>query len=429
MPDKTEVAWNVILDKYEILAHIKKNGFYTIKASEIKKFREPRLMAKWDSSDYLTRPLKNNKLNILPISRTEYIISDFKLYETLPEPDSSVSATRISLPNYESLSVEDISSESNAINALLLSGALDDFLGRENTAETFNGRQGSGNFSFLIDSFSGFKRGIKVNGAQLEIDGGFENNSEIVIMEAKNVIHPDFLIRQLYYPYRCWRERVNKPIRLVFSQYANQIYRLFEYSFNKPNDYSSIELINTKNYTFEDLSISNYDISNAWSSVNNNLVEDRADDNTIFIQADSVGKVIALVESLSRVGSMSKEEIAEELEFTTRQSDYYSNAGKYLGLISKKNSYSELTAEGKKVASLPYKEKQLRMVQLMCKHSIFHHFVEVAMNTGDIAPVEEIQHYMYEHNTTTKGVIERRAGSVRRWLTWIFSLPKVTNAE
>ena len=38
--------------------------------------------------------------------------------------------------------------------------------------------------------------------AQCEIDGGFENDNDVIIMEAKNVINEDFHVRQLYYPFR-----------------------------------------------------------------------------------------------------------------------------------------------------------------------------------------------------------------------------------
>ncbi|WP_371819265.1 hypothetical protein [Collinsella sp. zg1085] len=39
-----------------------------------------------------------------------------------------------------------MTTESSAINALMASGKLDDFLGSENTVETFNGRTVTGDF-------------------------------------------------------------------------------------------------------------------------------------------------------------------------------------------------------------------------------------------------------------------------------------------
>lgn len=70
-------AWEKLIYKYHILEEIQKNGCYHIKASQIKQFKEPRLMAKWDSSDSLPKILRDNKINILPDSRNSYVISDF----------------------------------------------------------------------------------------------------------------------------------------------------------------------------------------------------------------------------------------------------------------------------------------------------------------------------------------------------------------
>ena len=47
---KNDVAWVKLFDKYDIINKIIKEGHYIIKASEIKPFREPRLMAKFDNS-------------------------------------------------------------------------------------------------------------------------------------------------------------------------------------------------------------------------------------------------------------------------------------------------------------------------------------------------------------------------------------------
>lgn len=108
---------------------------------------------------------------------------------------------------------------------------------------------GTGSFDFEVNSYTGTPRRVAVEGAQCEIDGDFENDSHVIIMEAKNVLHPDFHVRQLYYPYRLWMSRVKKPIRLVFSQYVNQIYRLLEYRFDDPMDYSSIRLVKEACYS------------------------------------------------------------------------------------------------------------------------------------------------------------------------------------
>ena len=63
----TSDAWQILLDKYDIKNEIESNGTFKITASQIKEVREPRLMAKWDSSEQLPKSLKKNKINILPV--------------------------------------------------------------------------------------------------------------------------------------------------------------------------------------------------------------------------------------------------------------------------------------------------------------------------------------------------------------------------
>ena len=223
-------AWKEIIKKYDIINRINENGIFHIKASEIKEFKEPRLMAKWDCTSALPEALRNNKINILPNSRSSYVLGRFNLYEELPELTESVNKMdSAELPALETIDINSITSESAAICILIISGILDDFLGDRDTVETFNGRMGTGEFDFSVNTVDGGKQIISVKNAQCEIDGGFENDKDVIILEAKNVVHEDFHIRQLYYPYRLWEQKVSKPIRLVFSVYSNMIFRLFEY--------------------------------------------------------------------------------------------------------------------------------------------------------------------------------------------------------
>ena len=145
-------AWKALLDKYNILEEIKNKGCFYIKANQIKEFKEPRLMAKWDSTDSLPKILRENKINILPDSRNSYVISDFLLYQEIPELKEHVTQMdHVELPNFESINLNNINSEANAINVLLLTGILDDFLGTKSNVATFNGRMGTGEFDFVVE--------------------------------------------------------------------------------------------------------------------------------------------------------------------------------------------------------------------------------------------------------------------------------------
>ena len=107
-----EEAWEKILEKYDIVNQIEEKGIFHIEASQIKEFKEPRLMSKWDSSEQLPSILKKNKINILPNSRHSYVLGDFLLYQDIPELEEHITKmTSVELPEYESIDVDNITSE------------------------------------------------------------------------------------------------------------------------------------------------------------------------------------------------------------------------------------------------------------------------------------------------------------------------------
>lgn len=422
-------AWKQIIEKYDIINEVQKNGMFHIKASQIKEFKEPRLMAKWDSSDSLPKVLKDSKINILPISRSEYVLSDFLLYQEIPELVEHVTQMDyVELPEYESIDVNNINSEANAINVLMLSGILNDFLETDDNVATFNGRMGTGEFDFFVNTYRNVKHAIHVENAQCEIDGGFENSESVVIMEAKNVVHEDFHVRQLYYPYRLWNRRVKKPIRLIFSIYSNMIYRLFEYRFRDIYDYSSIELIRTKNYSLQDTTITMEDLQEV-RSITSVITDDNMLGTKIpFIQANSMDRIISLLENMYD-NPMTQMQIAELMDFELRQSDYYFNAGKYLGLFEKKTEDKQtivaLTNLGNKVYKLNYKQRQLKLVSLILEHQIFADLFDLIIENGEIPEKDIIETSMERYNVCSENVRSRRASSVYGWLTWIFNLTRI----
>lgn len=424
-------AWDKLFEKYDILNKIQNDGAFFITAKQIKEFKEPRLMAKWDSSENLPSIFKKNKINILPVSRSEYVLSHFELYETIPILGEKITEMqKVEIPEYETIDVENISSESNAINVLMLSKILDDFLDEDDNVATFNGRMGTGVFNFRVNRYRRSSINVDVKNAQCEIDGGMENNNSVVILEAKNVIHPDFHIRQLYYPFRLWENKVQKPIRLVFTIYSNQIYRLFEYRFEDKNDYSSIKLVKTKNYSLQDTKIELNELYEVYKKVKVIYNDDQNKTAIPFIQANSFERIISLMEILYE-DDKSTEEIAEIMQFQIRQSDYYYNAGRYLGLFEKrkisgrKSVKVSLTKLGKDIAKLKYKERQLKLVELILKHDIFNRLFEKVYHSGTMPTKEEIRSIMRKNNVCNTEEINRRSSSVYSWIKWIFNLQNI----
>ena len=428
-------AWQVLIDKYDILTEISNNGFFKISASQIKEVKEPRLMAKWDSSEQLPNSLKKNKINLLPDSRSSYILSDFLLYQELPKVVEHVkNMAKVELPDLQTIDVDNITSEANAINVLQISGILEDFLELDLDDvlyATFNGRMSSGKFDFKVDTRRQIQLKVDVDRAQIEIDGGFESDHCVVVLEAKNVLHEDFHIRQLYYPYRLWESKVDKPVRLIFSIYTNKIFRLMEYRFKEKENYSSIELVRTKNYSLEDTSITLDEIKDVYDSIKDTeVISDNmnVEDSVPFIQADNFERIVSLLENMYE-NPMTSEEIIELMKFTTRQRDYYFNAGKYLGLFQKlkedKVTKYGLTNIGVNVYKKSYKERQLELVKLILSHRIFRDLFGEILETGVIPDKGRVVELELEYNVCSIDVASRRATSVISWLNWIFNLVNI----
>lgn len=422
--NKTNNAWESILKAHpDIVTTVKNGGVYEIAASEIKKFREPRLMTKHDTSKIVPKPLQDYGINVLPISRSTYVLGDFKLFEPFPDVTDLKPALR-SLPDFETLKTDSITTESSAINALIASGILDDFLGSENTVETFNGRMGAGDFDFSVDRKSGQSAYIHVHGAQLEIDGGFENQDAVIIMEAKNVLHDDFHVRQLYYPFRKYQSHIKKPIRLVFSQYTDMTYYLYEYEFTEPDNYSSLSLLRKEAYTFEDTRITLSEIWKVWQNTPVKSTDNQAQTNVPFIQADRFDRVISLLERLSGAdnNTMTTDEITQFMGTTQRQATYYPAAGEYLGLFERKRGRISLSARGKQIVKRGRRERQLALIELMFEHEIFHRLFESFYRSGSLPDIGVVEKTMLCLNVCNAGAtVRRRAQSVLSWLRWIIA--------
>lgn len=424
---KNDDAWENLFKKYNILRHIDNEGMFRITSEQIKEFREPRLMTKFDHRINLPALFSKNDLAILPVTRGDYVIAHFDAYHDLEHSDSYIE--KVSRPdNIQSLDYDNIQSEAVALNCALAAGIIADFLEDDSLVATASGRMGTGSFDFTIsETKSTALRNVSVVNAQMEIDASYEGNACMAIFEAKlarNEISEDFMIRQLYYPFRVWHERIIKPVRPIFFVYSNDVFRLYEYVFDDRHNYSSIHLIRQKNYSVEDTAISSADIQNIINTV---IIKEESQD-VPFPQADKFERVINLCELLDE-HDMSKSEITEEYSFNERQSDYYANSGRYLGLIERisKNgkTFYTLTENGRKILRMNYRERQLEFCRLILSHRIFNGTLCMFFTRGSTPLNDEIMNVMKHlelHNVSSEETLRRRASTVRGWVEWIAGL-------
>ncbi|MES5811102.1 hypothetical protein ABKP99_02990 [Mammaliicoccus sciuri] len=67
--NKNDIAWEELFEEHKILESIENKSVFKIKSADINKYRESRLMAKFDREHELPQIFKANNLSILPIGR------------------------------------------------------------------------------------------------------------------------------------------------------------------------------------------------------------------------------------------------------------------------------------------------------------------------------------------------------------------------
>src|SRR5699024_9516698 len=161
-----------------------------------------------------------------------YKIGHFNVFTNL-KYDNFDTPIKKSFPDYvNSISPEDITSEAIALNIAHASGMIDDFIEEESSILTLSGRMGSG----LLD--------FKIENKQIEIDGGYEGLETLALIEAKNNVPMDFIVRQLYYPFLSIRDKLpHKTVKPIFFTYTQSIFSFHEFVFNEPDVYSSIKKV------------------------------------------------------------------------------------------------------------------------------------------------------------------------------------------
>ena len=415
-----DTAWEKLFDKYQILDRVDRDGQFQISASQIKEFREPRLMTKFDHRVNLPAIFRKHNLAILPVTRGDYVISSFSAYQDFEAPEAEVQ--RISIPAHlQSLMPKFLVSEAIALNCANACGILSDFLEDEALVPTVSGRMSSGGFAFRIDTALGPKT-VSVDHAQIEIDAAYEGLRCLSVFEAKRDLSDDFLIRQLYYPYRVWSDRVTKPVKSVFLVFTNGVFHLYEYRFEQPERYCSLRLVKQRSYTLT-TGITRADIGRLLTGAPL-LPEPEIS----FPQANSMARVVNLAELLSG-RDMTRDQITAEYAFDARQTNYYTDAGRYLGLMEKDKKDGavcfRLSPLGRRILSMDLRERQLALAGQILGHRPFREAMRLCLSSGEMPPagaVVEIMKASGLYHVASDSTYFRRASTVTGWLNWILEL-------
>ncbi len=425
---KNDIAWEKIFQEYSILEEISKIGYFEIDSATINKFRESRLMAKFDHQANLPNIFKKHKLSILPISRNKYVIGTFATHQIV-KYDHTLEAVPVDFPiKINSIDYTNLYSESSALSCAFNTGIINHLLDEEEVFYTVFGRMSTGNFSFFIKNFiDESSYNLSINNSQCEIDAGFESENYFLLIEAKIYDVDDFLIRQLYYPYRLWSSKIiNKKVIPVLMTYSNSsnIFSFFIYKFNNILDYNSISLVEQRNYIISPENISLKDISEIFESTT--IVSEPI--NIPFPQANKFERVVDLLTILLDK-ELTQEEITTNYQFDKRQTNYYTDAARYLGLIEKEKDQItgeityKLSNEGSSLIIKRHKIKILILIRKILEHQVFYQTFNSTINNGVTPHHNQICEIMSSCNLRINDTtIKRRSSTVRRWIEWILNM-------
>lgn len=422
---QTDKAWEILFDRHNIVNEVQRNGFFEIQAKEIKTVREPRLMAKFDHASHLPTLFKENGLSILPISRSSYVIGDFDVYEKVTY-NEKLKPIQVEFPSeITTIDPTNLYSESSALHCAHVTGMMERVLG-EKSFQTISGRMSSKEFDFNIRTRQGNDRHIQIKNSQIEIDGGYESQSQFMIVEAKNETVDDFLVRQIYYPYRLWLEKTYKEVKPVFFTYSNDIFSFFVYEFTDPKRYNSLRLVEQKDFI-----IAHEELELEATIEVFQRVQVVPEPKIPFPQADSFPRVVDLLGLLVE-NDMSKDDITRNYAFDERQTGYYTSAGMYLGLIEKYRDENgqvvfTLNRTGREIMGLRTRDKFLRLAAAILQHEPFKQVFAESLEADSLpekARVIEIMKRCNLYNVESESTYFRRASTVTGWVSWILELPE-----
>lgn len=189
-------------------------------------------------------------------------------------------------------------------------------------------------------------------------------------------------------------------------------------------DYNSIKLKEQKDYIISSEEITQKDILGIFHSV----IPVVEPPNVPFPQANDFEKIVDLL-TLMLNKELTKEEITTNYQFDVRQTNYYTDATRYLGLVNRykdsdtKETMFQLTEEGKYLLNRKHKEKILSLIRKILEHEAFYKSFQATLSTKVVPSSHEISKIMLSCNLDLNNTtIIRRSSTVRGWIEWILNI-------
>lgn len=130
---------------------------------------------------------------------------------------------------------------------------------------------------------------------------------------------------------------------------------------------------------------------------------------------------------LNEYGLLTRDFITLNYDFDVRQTNYYTDAGRYLGLIDKKIINREvnyyLTDLGKSIFTSNINDRQIKFIELILSHRVFNlvmksYFENLEQPNRD--KIVELMKTADLYNITSDSTFERRSSTISSWINWVF---------
>ena len=395
-------SWDNIFTQHNILSEVKEKGYVDISAQDIKDTdgKEPRLMAKIDFRENLPQIMSDNKLSIMAIKNGLYRIAKNDPFIKIDkEPLTDV--MELDAPtNIIGINPFNITSESAALDIAAISGMHKEVFGEESNL-VIRGKMRA-NLKFELEGIS-----YDVQGAQIEIDGGYESASSIHLIEAKLGYRSNINIRQLLYPQLYWEGKIKqqKQVRSYIFYLQDDIFRFIPYAYDGVKSHA--EHSKEKAFRFK------HPDDKIFSLFNIEVDASKIDTTIPFPQADKFDRINDMLIIISKNEPISKDQLAVHFDIVPRQIDYYFNVLKWLKLCSEVEDNLILTNDGKQLMHLSFRKRMQEIAMIVFSDSIMN-----AVLDRQIPSAKMFQEYGVESSST----IERRLHTVRAWITYFRGL-------
>ena len=370
--------------------------------------QEPRLMTKFDARGARPEALRANGLFLLPETNGSYLLLREDGYCDLPPIKSeNIEDFEAKFP-FPLVSLRDATSEMSQLDRLFQCKLIEQIIGTDEVFATIRGRRFAPHFDYRVGELGEFS----ARGIQYEVDQGYETRDEIILFEAKNTTPQDFLIRQIYFPFRVYWNRFGKRVRLFFFNYngTSGVNSFHEYRFADPQQYRSIEVCASRHFRVRFPESAPRTLGD-WLKI---VPFVSTSEKWEVPQADDFAKVIDFPLQVA-AGCNDSGLIAGAFDFSERQSSYYRRAAEQMGLI---NGYN-LTDEGRAYIELSAGERQEKMIANLLCQPVIRCAIESAINGVGTIRKADVAASIARYSILSGDTVNRRAHSVISWLRWL----------